>query len=113
MGGFRFNTLYLCISIGLPYGVLKKVELKRTLMSNPKLIILDEPAAGLNDAETKELAKFIRKIKDEYQVTIFLVEHDMGLVMSICDTVCAISFGKIRNGYLNKFKTQKLFRKLL
>ena len=80
--------------IGLPYGVLKKVELARTLMSNPKLIILDEPAAGLNDTETKELALFIRKIKDEYDVTIFLVEHDMGLVMSICDTVCAISFGK-------------------
>jgi len=80
--------------IGLPYGVLKKVELARTLMSNPKLIILDEPAAGLNDSETKELAQVIRKIKDEYDVTIFLVEHDMGLVMSICDTVCAISFGK-------------------
>lgn len=80
--------------IGLPYGVLKKVELARTLMSNPKLIILDEPAAGLNDTETKELAEFIKKIKDEYEVTIFLVEHDMGLVMSICDTVCAISFGK-------------------
>jgi branched-chain amino acid transport system ATP-binding protein len=80
--------------IGLPYGVLKKVELARTLMSNPKLIILDEPAAGLNDSETKELAQVIKKIKDEYDVTIFLVEHDMGLVMSICDTVCAISFGK-------------------
>lgn len=80
--------------LGLPYGVLKKVELARTLMSNPKLIILDEPAAGLNDVETKELADFIKKIKDEYNVTIFLVEHDMGLVMSICDTVCAISFGK-------------------
>ena len=80
--------------IGLPYGVLKKVELARTLMSNPKLIILDEPAAGLNDTETKELSEFIKKIKDEYDVTIFLVEHDMGLVMSICDTVCAISFGK-------------------
>jgi len=80
--------------IGLPYGVLKKVELARTLMSNPKMIILDEPAAGLNDKETKELAEFIKKIRDEYDVTIFLVEHDMGLVMSICDTVCAISFGK-------------------
>jgi branched-chain amino acid transport system ATP-binding protein len=80
--------------IGLPYGILKKVELARTLMSNPKLIILDEPAAGLNDSETKELAKFIKVIRNEYNVTIFLVEHDMGLVMSICDTVCAISFGK-------------------
>ncbi|MFW5888990.1 MAG: ATP-binding cassette domain-containing protein [Bacillota bacterium] len=80
--------------IGLPYGILKKVELARTLMSNPSLIILDEPAAGLNEEETDELAKVIRKIKSEYNVTIFLVEHDMGLVMDICDTVCAISFGK-------------------
>jgi branched-chain amino acid transport system ATP-binding protein len=80
--------------IGLPYGVLKKIELARTLMSNPKMIILDEPAAGLNDAETKELAEYIKVIRDEYDLTIFLVEHDMGLVMSICDTVCAISFGK-------------------
>ncbi|MCF7924695.1 MAG: ATP-binding cassette domain-containing protein, partial [Candidatus Izimaplasma sp.] len=79
--------------IGLPYGILKKVELARTLMSNPNLIILDEPAAGLNESETKELADIIHKIKKQYNVTVFLVEHDMGLVMDICDTVCAISFG--------------------
>jgi branched-chain amino acid transport system ATP-binding protein len=80
--------------LGLPYGILKKIELARTLMANPKLIILDEPAAGLNEAETKDLAEVIKKIRSEYEATIFLVEHDMGLVMSICDTVCAISFGK-------------------
>ncbi|MDY0074492.1 MAG: ABC transporter ATP-binding protein [Acholeplasmataceae bacterium] len=80
---------------GLPYGILKKVELARTLMTDPSLIILDEPAAGLNDAETQELARIIQKINHEYGITIFLVEHDMGLVMSICDTVCAISFGKM------------------
>lgn len=80
---------------GLPYGVLKKVELARTLMTDPSLIILDEPAAGLNDAETQDLAKVIQKINKEYGITIFLVEHDMGLVMSICDRVCAISFGKL------------------
>ena len=79
---------------GLPYGILKKIELARTLMANPKLIILDEPAAGLNDVETEDLAEVIKKIRDEYKATIFLVEHDMGLVMDICDTVCAISFGK-------------------
>ncbi len=79
---------------GLPYGILKKIELARTLMINPKLIILDEPAAGLNDAETESLSKTIKKIQNEYDATIFLVEHDMGLVMNICDTVCAISFGK-------------------
>ena len=81
--------------LGLPYGILKKVELARTLMVNPDLIILDEPAAGLNDIETIALQKTIRKIRDEYNATIFLVEHDMGLVMEVCDTVCAISFGKL------------------
>ncbi|HRY77347.1 MAG TPA: ATP-binding cassette domain-containing protein [Candidatus Izemoplasmatales bacterium] len=80
---------------GLPYGILKKIELARTLMANPRLIILDEPAAGLNDKETEELAVLIRKIRDDYKCTIFLVEHDMGLVMDICDTVCAISFGRM------------------
>jgi len=80
--------------LGLPYGVLKKIELARTLMTNPSLIILDEPAAGLNDLETEQLAHTIKKIQKEYDTTIFLVEHDMGLVMSICDTICAISFGK-------------------
>ncbi|WP_297522620.1 ABC transporter ATP-binding protein [uncultured Clostridium sp.] len=79
---------------GQPYGVLKKIELGRTLMSNPKLIILDEPAAGLNDTETLELAKLIKSIRDEYKCTVLLVEHDMRLVMDICDRICAISFGK-------------------
>lgn len=79
---------------GLPYGILKKIELARTLMTKPNLIILDEPAAGLNDSETQELAETIRNIRDRYKLTIFLVEHDMGLVMDICDTICAISFGK-------------------
>jgi branched-chain amino acid transport system ATP-binding protein len=80
---------------GLPYGVLKKIEIARTLMNNPQLIILDEPAAGLNDSETADLAKLIKKIQQAYNCTILLVEHDMGLVMDICDTVCAISFGKL------------------
>ena len=82
------------LAFGLPYGVLKKIEIARTLMSNPQLIILDEPAAGLNDTESIELAKLIRKIRDEYKTTILLVEHDMGLVMDVCDRICAISFGK-------------------
>ncbi|GEK89375.1 amino acid/amide ABC transporter ATP-binding protein 1, HAAT family (TC 3.A.1.4.-) [Alkalibacterium putridalgicola] len=77
-----------------PYGVQKKVEIARTLMSDPELIILDEPAAGLNDTETKELAMRIKQIRETYQTTILLVEHDMRLVMDICDHICAISFGK-------------------
>ena len=83
------------LTMGLPYGILKKIEIARTLMTNPQLIILDEPAAGLNDSETADLAKLIRTIRDEYKCTILLVEHDMGLVMDICDRICAISFGKL------------------
>ena len=82
-------------AMGLPYGILKKVEIARALMADARLIIMDEPAAGLNDSETAELTETIRKIRDEFGVTILLVEHDMGLVMSVCDTVCAISFGQM------------------
>ena len=77
-----------------PYGVLKKTELARTLMCKPGLIIMDEPAAGLNDTETESLAQIIREIRDAYNCTILLIEHDMSLVMNLCDRVCAISFGK-------------------
>ena len=79
---------------GLPYGVLKRIEIARVLMCNPQLIILDEPAAGLNDTETRELADLIRKIRDDFDCTVLLVEHDMGLVMDVCDHICAISFGR-------------------
>ncbi len=79
---------------GQPYGILKKVELARTLMAKPKLIILDEPAAGLNDKETEELSETIKRIRDEFNCSIFLVEHDMRLVMGVCDRICAINFGK-------------------
>ena len=79
---------------GQPYGILKKVELARTLMCRPKLIILDEPAAGLNDIETLQLTNMIRKIRDEFNCSVLLVEHDMRLVMDVCDRICAISFGK-------------------
>ncbi len=83
------------LAFGLPYGILKKIEIARALMSGAKLIIMDEPAAGLNETETKELADIIKRIRDEFNTTILLVEHDMSLVMGICDTVCAISFGKM------------------
>ncbi|ERJ11814.1 ABC transporter ATP-binding protein [Haloplasma contractile] len=79
---------------GQPYGVLKKIEIARTLMSNPKMIILDEPAAGLNDKETDELQEILYNMKDKYNTTILLIEHDMGFVMNICDRIVAINFGK-------------------
>ena len=97
MGALKFMGIdHLADSqaAGQPYGVLKKVEMARTLMAEPKLIILDEPAAGLNDSETADLAETIRRIRDAYDCTILLVEHDMRLVMNICDRICAISFGK-------------------
>ena len=80
---------------GLPYGVLKRIEIARALMCDPQLIILDEPAAGLNETETKELAELIKKIRTDFDCTILLVEHDMGLVMNVCDHICAISFGRM------------------
>ena len=92
MGLTEYSSHY---AFGLPYGVLKKIEIARTLMCSPRLIILDEPAAGLNDTETAELAGLIRRIRDEYNCTILLVEHDMGLVMDVCDNICAIAFGKL------------------
>lgn len=82
------------IVFGQPYGILKKVELARTFMSDPKLVILDEPAAGLNDVETLQLAQTVRMIRDEFNCSVLLVEHDMRLVMDVCDTICAINFGK-------------------
>jgi branched-chain amino acid transport system ATP-binding protein len=79
---------------GQPYGIRKRLEMARTLMAEPRLIILDEPAAGLNESETEELAATIRAIRDQYGCAVLLVEHDMGLVMNVCDRICAISFGK-------------------
>lgn len=79
---------------GQPYGILKRIELARTLMSEPRLIILDEPAAGLNDRETEVLAELIKSIRTDYSCSVLLVEHDMALVMGVCERICAISFGK-------------------
>jgi branched-chain amino acid transport system ATP-binding protein len=92
----KMNLLHLkdAFPVGMPYGVLKRIELARTLMADASLIILDEPAAGLNEKETEELTEMIKRISREYEVTIFLVEHDMGLVMDICEHICAVSFGE-------------------
>jgi branched-chain amino acid transport system ATP-binding protein len=79
---------------GLPFGTLKRVELARALVSRPRLLLLDEPAGGLNHEEVEELAGLIRQIRSDYELTIFLVEHHMALVMSICDQVHVLNFGR-------------------
>ena len=79
----------------LPYGVQKKVEIARALATGPMLLLLDEPAAGLNDRETAELMETIRRIRDDRGVTILLVEHNMRFVMGLSDRVCVLNFGRI------------------
>ena len=82
------------IVAGLPFGTQKRVELARALASQPKILLLDEPAGGLNHEEVHVLGDLIRKIRDDRHVTVLLVEHHMGLVMSIADHVVALNFGK-------------------
>ena len=77
----------------LPYGVQKRVELARALASNPRLLLLDEPAGGLSHEEVQELGTRIRRLRDDFELTILLVEHHMGLVMSIADRVHVLDFG--------------------
>jgi len=79
---------------GLPFGTLKRVELARALVAQPKLLLLDEPAGGLNHEEVEELGRFIRKIRDDRKLTVLLVEHHMNLVMGISDHVHVLNFGR-------------------
>jgi branched-chain amino acid transport system ATP-binding protein len=79
---------------GLPFGTLKRVELARALVSRPRLILLDEPAGGLNHEEVEELASFIRRLRDELKLTVVLVEHHMNLVMKVSDHVHVLNFGR-------------------
>ena len=84
---------------GLPYGTLKRIELARALMGGPELLMLDEPATGLTHAEVDELSTLIRRIRDDHDLTVLLVEHHMGLVMSITEHVVVLDFGvKIAEG---------------
>jgi branched-chain amino acid transport system ATP-binding protein len=77
----------------LPYGQQRRLEIARALATNPKLLLLDEPAAGMNPEETARLMKFICRIRDEFDLTIFLIEHDMKLVMGICERIRVIDYG--------------------
>lgn len=79
----------------LPYGEQRRLEIARALAVKPKLLLLDEPAAGMNPQETKELTDMIRWIKDEFKISVLLIEHDMKLVMNVCEYIYVLSFGQI------------------
>ena len=79
---------------GLPFGTLKRIELARALVSKPRLLLLDEPAGGLNHEEVEELALFLRRLRDELKLTVLLVEHHMNLVMRVSDHVHVLNFGR-------------------
>lgn len=83
------------ISANLPYGKQRKLEMARAMATNPKLLLLDEPAAGMNPNETMELVKTIAFIRDNFDMTILLIEHDMKLVSSICEELTVLNFGKV------------------
>ena len=79
----------------LPYGAQRRLEIIRALATRPKLLLLDEPAAGMNPSETAELMEVIRRIRDEFDIAILLIEHDMNLVMGICEGIAVLNFGRV------------------
>ncbi|MEY8231538.1 ABC transporter ATP-binding protein [Oscillospiraceae bacterium 50-16] len=79
----------------LPYGAQRRLEIVRALATKPSLLLLDEPAAGMNPSETAELMNNIRTIRDTFQIAIMLIEHDMNLVMGVCEGICVLNFGRI------------------
>ena len=83
------------VSGSLPYGAQRRLEIVRALATEPKLLLLDEPAAGMNPHETEELMENIARIRDRFGIAILLIEHDMSLVMGVCEGICVLNFGRI------------------
>ena len=92
---FDMQDLAGAKSGSLPYGAQRRLEIVRALATNPSLLRLDEPAAGMNPSETAELMENIVKIRDTFQIAVLLIEHDMSLVMGICEGICVLNFGQI------------------
>ena len=92
---FQLADLADSMAGGLPYGAQRRLEIVRALASSPHIILLDEPAAGMNPSETAELMENIRRIRDTFKIAIMLIEHDMNLVMGICEAICVLNYGKI------------------
>lgn len=96
------------IAANLAYGNQRKLEIARALVTNPKLLLLDEPAAGMNPIETKELVNLIRKLRNELNITIFLIEHDMSVVMNLCEKIFVLDYGVlIAEGSASEIKSNE------
>ncbi|MDD3140788.1 MAG: ATP-binding cassette domain-containing protein, partial [Lachnospiraceae bacterium] len=92
---FDLDKEYNYLASNLPYGKQRKLEIARALATNPKLLLLDEPAAGMNPNETKELMATIQFVRKEFDMTILLIEHDMKLVAGICEELTVLNFGQV------------------
>ncbi len=92
---FNMEDLAKATAGSLPYGAQRRLEIVRALATNPGIILLDEPAAGMNPSETAELMNNIRRIRDTFQIAILLIEHDMNLVMGICEGICVLNYGQV------------------
>ena len=101
---FHLEEHALDLAGNLPYGKQRKLEIARALATNPSLLLLDEPAAGMNPNETEELMDTIRLVRDRFDMTILLIEHDMKLVSGICDRLTVLNFGQV----LTEGKTQEV-----
>ena len=95
LGLFDMQDLAGAKAGSLPYGAQRRLEIVRALATNPSLLLLDEPAAGMNPSETAELMENIRKIRDTFQIAILLIEHDMNLVMNVCETIAVLNYGRL------------------
>ena len=92
---FEMEDMADSLAKSLPYGDQRRLEILRALATSPKIILLDEPAAGMNPKETADLMNTIRKIRDKFQIAVFLIEHDMSLVMNVCEGIAVLNYGRI------------------
>ena len=94
----------------LPYGQQRKLEIARALAAKPKILFLDEPAAGMNPQETTELTELIHQIKEQFNLTVVLIEHDMSLVMKICERIYVLDYGNMHRRWAHRMRSKTTSR---